>query len=105
MQPVLKGEARVVYGSRFLNGRPRMELPNYICNRLLAWMTTILYGARITDEATCYKVFDADLLRSLPLTCRRFEFCPEVTAKVRKRSAPMSMRPGSSALSRTSLHA
>jgi dolichol-phosphate mannosyltransferase len=85
MQPIAKGEARVVYGSRFLRGRPRMELPNYICNRLLAWTANLLYGARISDEATCYKVFDRKLLQSIPLTSERFEFCPEVTAKVRKR--------------------
>lgn len=82
MQPIVDGQARVVYGSRFLNGRPPMQLPNYVCNRLLAWTANLLYGARLTDEATCYKVFDADLVCSLPLTCRRFEFCPEVTARV-----------------------
>jgi glycosyltransferase involved in cell wall biosynthesis len=100
MEPIARGEARVVYGSRFLNGRPRMELPNYICNRLLAWTANVLYGARLTDEATCYKVFDATLIRSVPLECRRFEFCPEVTAKVRKRGErilelPISYNPRS----------
>lgn len=84
MEPIARGEARVVYGSRFLRGRPPMQLPNYICNRLLAWTANLLYGARLTDEATCYKVFDAALIRSLPLECRRFEFCPEVTARVRR---------------------
>ena len=84
MAPIARGEARVVYGSRFLNGRPAMRLPNYICNRLLAWGANLLYGARLTDEATCYKVFDAALIRSLPLECTRFEFCPEVTARVCK---------------------
>lgn len=85
VEPIARGEARVVYGSRFLDGRPKMRWPNYACNRLLAWMTNVLFGGRITDEATCYKVFDAVLLRSLPLECRRFEFCPEVTAKLLKR--------------------
>ena len=85
MEPIVRQEARVVYGSRFLKGRPPMALPNYACNRLLAWTANLLYGARLTDEATCYKVFDAALLRSIPLTCRRFEFCPEVTARVLKR--------------------
>jgi dolichol-phosphate mannosyltransferase len=85
LQPIATGEARVVYGSRFLAGRPRMQLANYVCNRLLAWTANILYGSRLTDEATCYKVFDAALVRSIPLTCRRFEFCPEVTAKVLRR--------------------
>jgi hypothetical protein len=77
-----------------------MELPNYICNRLLAWTANVLYGARLTDEATCYKVFDATLIRSVTLECRRFEFCPEVTAKVRKRGErilelPISYNPRS----------
>jgi glycosyltransferase involved in cell wall biosynthesis len=85
MEPIARGDARVVYGSRFLSGRPPMQWPNYVCNRLLAWGANLLYGARITDEATCYKVFDAALICSLPLTCQRFEFCPEVTARVRKR--------------------
>lgn len=85
MEPIERGEARVVYGSRFLRGRPRMRLPNYVCNRLLAWGANLLFGARLTDEATCYKVFDRKLIRSIKLDCRRFEFCPEVTAKVRKR--------------------
>jgi len=100
MAPIVRGEARVVYGSRFMAGRPRMEWPNYVCNRLLAWTANLLYGARLTDEATCYKVFDATLIRSLPLECRRFEFCPEVTAKVRKRGErilelPISYNPRS----------
>ncbi len=83
--PIARGEARVVFGSRFLLGRPAMRPANYLCNRLLALAANLLYRARLTDEATCYKAFDARLLRSLDLTCRRFEFCPEVIAKVRLR--------------------
>ncbi len=83
--PIVSGEADVVYGSRFLEQRPEMRLPNYVANRVLAIAASVLFGARITDEATCYKAFRADLLRSIPLTCRRFEFCPEVTAKVLRR--------------------
>ncbi len=72
-----------VYGSRFLTGRPEgMRTPNYIANRVLAWAASILFGARITDEATAYKMFRRDVLLSIPLTCQRYEFCPEVTAKV-----------------------
>ena len=85
VEPIARGQARVVYGSRFLRGRPRMRPANYVCNRLLAATANLLYGARITDEATCYKAFDTALVRSLPLACRRFEFCPEVTARVRLR--------------------
>lgn len=83
--PILAGQARVVYGSRFLRGRPRMAPANYLCNRLLAVTASLLFGVRLTDEATCYKAFDAALIREIPLTCRRFEFCPEVTAKVLRR--------------------
>ena len=48
-------------------------------------MSNILYNAKITDEPTCYKVFDSKVLKSINLKCERFEFCPEVTAKVRKK--------------------
>lgn len=75
----------VVYGSRFLNGFPSMRLPNRIVNILLAGMIRLLYRMPITDEATCYKAFCTDLLQSIPLNCERFEFCPEVTAKVIRR--------------------
>ncbi|MGC8784723.1 MAG: glycosyltransferase family 2 protein [Armatimonadota bacterium] len=85
--PIAEGKAQVVYGSRFLTSkRPTgMRLPNWLINRLLAGMVRWLYWHPLTDEATCYKAFRADLLKSVPLTCRRFEFCPEVTAKVIRR--------------------
>ncbi len=77
--------APVVYGTRFSRGWPAMRLPNKIVNWLLAAMVRALYGARLTDEATCYKLFRREVLVSLPLVCRRFEFCPEVTAKALRR--------------------
>jgi glycosyltransferase involved in cell wall biosynthesis len=79
--------ADVVYGSRFLERRwpEGMKLPNFVANRLLAHAANLLYGIGITDEATCFKVFRTDLLRSLELECEGFEFCPEVTAKLAKR--------------------
>lgn len=77
--------ASVVYGSRFLHGWPPMRLPNRLVNKLLAWMVRFFFAMPMTDEATCYKAFHTDLLQSLPLTCRRFEFCPEVTAKAIRR--------------------
>jgi len=85
VKPILEGKVKVVYGTRFHAGRPPgMRFANWVINRILAWMANVLFGARITDEATCYKAFDASLLKSIPLRCERFEFCPEVTAKVRK---------------------
>ena len=85
IEPIVSGKAGVVYGSRFLEGKPIMRRANYIANRVLAIAASILFNARITDEATCYKAFRADLITNLPLTCRRFEFCPEVTAKLLRR--------------------
>ncbi|MHB9036870.1 MAG: glycosyltransferase family 2 protein [Armatimonadota bacterium] len=83
--PIVDGKADMVYGSRFLRGKPKMRLPNYLANKLFALMATILYGVKVTDEATCYKAFRADVVKSLTLRCNRFEFCPEVTARLLKR--------------------
>ncbi len=75
-----------VYGSRFTKGWPQNMRPmNRLVNLLLARMVRGLFGVRMTDEATCYKAFRTDILRAIPLECRRFEFCPEVTAKVIRR--------------------
>lgn len=82
VQPILDGKANVVFGTRFANGYSKdMALPNKIVNVLLAMSVRILFGRKISDEATCYKAFRTPLLQSLELQCVRFEFCPEVTAK------------------------
>ena len=93
IDPIASGKAEVVYGSRFLRGRPKMRLANYIANRALATASNLLFGGRISDEATCYKAFRADLIKSVPLTCRRFEFCPEVTAKVLRKGVKIAEVP------------
>jgi len=85
MQPFVEQNADIVYGSRFLKGCPRMRLPNRIANKILAWTASLLFAARLTDEATCYKAFRREIITSLPLTCKRFEFCPEVTARLLRR--------------------
>lgn len=85
IQPIVEGRTAVVYGSRFRGSIVGMRWPNVLINRILAWMANVLFGARITDEATCYKVFRADVLKSLPLRCTGFEFCPEITARLLKR--------------------
>ncbi len=85
IQPIVEGRTRVAYGSRFLGEIKRMRLPNYVANKILAFLVTILYGQKITDEATAYKAFHREVVQGLRLTCRRFEFCPEVTAKVMRR--------------------
>ena len=85
IQPILDDKADMVYGTRFAHGRPKMRLANYIANKLFAWIATVLYRTRVTDEATCYKAFRTDIINDLDLRCKRFEFCPEVTARLLKR--------------------
>ena len=86
LAPLLSGQADVVYGSRFKGKVRNMKLPNLVANKLLTLTANLLNpGARISDEATCYKVFRLSVLRSFSLHARRFDFCPEVTAKVLKR--------------------
>ncbi len=80
---ILEGEADVVYGSRYL--APAAPLPwtkFRLAVAFLNFLVRLLYGQRITDEATCYKAFRTSLLRAMDLQAERFEFCPEVTAKV-----------------------
>ncbi len=83
--PIIEGSADVVYGSRFKGTRENMALKNWLANKILAWAASALFFRRVTDEATCYKAFRADVLRSFDLKCERFEFCPEVTAKTLRR--------------------
>ena len=76
----------VVYGSRF-KGKilSAMQWKYWFGNMVLRFLANLLYRANITDEATAYKAFRRDVIAGIPLRCKRFEFCPEVTAKVRKR--------------------
>ena len=83
MEPLAREEADVVFGSRYLTRQ------NARCNWRFSRIGVIalnefarlLYGVRLTDEATCFKVFPTAVLREMELECERFEFCPEVTAK------------------------
>jgi dolichol-phosphate mannosyltransferase len=83
LRPLREGKANVVYGVR--PDRPERGLRFYLGAKFLTHLTNLLYGASIQDEATCYKVFRRSLLENIPLQCRRFEFCPEVTAKLCRR--------------------
>jgi len=85
IKPIIDGDADVVFGSRFAGSVQNMRYINVVANKVLAWAATLLFGKRITDEATCYKVLATDTLRSFDLQCERFEFCPEVTAKTLRR--------------------
>jgi glycosyltransferase involved in cell wall biosynthesis len=80
LRPLEEGEANVVYGVR--PDRPERGLRFFLGAKLLTHLANVLYGAGIHDEATCYKVVRRSLLEQVQLECRRFEFCPEVTAKL-----------------------
>lgn len=87
LKPILEGDFDAVYGSRFL-GVPRpsgMAFPNFIANKFLTWLTNVLYGARLTDMETCYKLVKMDVLRSIKLNADRFDFEPELTTKLLKK--------------------
>lgn len=94
LQPMLNREADVVYGARQLRTRSLFRFGVSVLNRF----ARLLYGVKLTDEATCYKVFRTEDLRRMKLECERFEFCPEVTAKacrmgLRIVEVPISYRP------------
>ena len=85
LEPFADPNVHVAYGSRFMHGLPAgMKLPNLVANLVLSWTTTLLFGQRLTDEATGYKVFRKHVLEHFELRSRGFEFCPEFTANVLK---------------------
>ncbi len=91
LAPILAGRAEVVYGSRILGARvfgtrDYSSLHFYWGGRLLSWLTNVLFGSRLTDESTGYKLFTRRALQQvLPLEYAGFEFCSEVTAKLARR--------------------
>lgn len=98
IKPIIDGKTKVVYGSRFLSHLQKTENVNflrakhesaynmaYMGGRVLTLLANLLYNAKITDEATCYKVFDAKLIKSIPIHGKKFEWEPEILAKIRKR--------------------
>jgi glycosyltransferase involved in cell wall biosynthesis len=85
MKPLEEGIAQVVYGSRFLGGpRKAMNFWHMVANRVLTLTTNILYNAILSDMETCYKVFRAEVVQGMKIRAKRFEFEPEITAKVLK---------------------
>ncbi len=80
-------KADVVYGSRFLgnNSFHSFKLTHYWGNKLLTGLTNFLYGSNITDMETCYKAFRADVIKNIIIKSNRFEFEPEITAKILKK--------------------
>jgi len=82
LQPILDGRSKVVYGSRFLKPVARIRLRSRIANKALTWFTNLLFGSRLTDMETAYKVFCKEVLDGIRLRCVAFDFEPEFTAKI-----------------------
>ncbi len=88
LAPILRGETGVVFGSRFL-GPNRIRLGTRLRNRALVALTNLLYGSRLTDVATAYRVFRADVIRGIRLESARFEIESEITAKLLRLGIPI----------------
>ncbi len=85
LDPILKGKARVVYGSRFTGERKNMLPSHWIGNRFLSLITNLLYSSTLSDMETCYKLMDRSVLAGITIRANRFEFEPEITAKLLRR--------------------
>lgn len=99
LQPIEEGLADVVYGSRFLGAPHRVTMFwHMIANKLLTFLTNVLYDTILTDMETGYKVFRREVIEGMTIRARRFDFEPEFTAKVLKRNyrifeVPISFNP------------
>ncbi len=85
LAPIFRGKAKVVYGSRFTGERRNMLFLHWIGNRFLSLVTNVLYNTTLSDMETCYKLFDRTVLDGITLRAMRFEFEPEITAKILRR--------------------
>ena len=84
VKPIIEGRADVVYGSRFLGLHRVFFFYHYLGNKFLTFLTNFLYNTMLTDMETCYKVFRAEVLKEITIHSNRFNFEPEITAKVFK---------------------
>lgn len=84
LKPIIDGHADVVYGSRFMGGKPHRILFFWhtVGNKFLTFLSNMFTNLNLTDMETCYKMFTSDIIKSIPLKERRFGFEPEVTAKM-----------------------
>jgi glycosyltransferase involved in cell wall biosynthesis len=85
LKPILDGVADVVYGSRFLGIHRSFMLHHYIGNKMLTILTNVLYNNMLTDMETGYKAFRTEIIQSVKIKSNRFDFEPEITAKVLKK--------------------
>ena len=98
LAPILTGESSVVYGSRFKANNKNISTKTIVANKFLTSLTNLLFRGHLTDMETAYKVFKADVLKSIRLKRVGFDFEPEITAKLLKagyqiREVPISYNP------------
>lgn len=84
IEPIVKGEADVVYGSRFLESKAKGYLSNRLANKFLTKLSNLFTGLHLTDMETCYKAFKREIIQSVDIEEKRFGFEPEITAKIAK---------------------
>ncbi|MGD9124363.1 MAG: glycosyltransferase family 2 protein [Desulfarculaceae bacterium] len=85
IRPLLKGKAEVVYGSRFTGERRNMFFHHWLGNKFLTLTTNILFNTTLSDMETCYKLFTRRALDGITIKSDRFNFEPEITAKILKK--------------------
>lgn len=93
VKPIIEGKYSVVYGSRFLELKEKSYMLHYVGNKFLNFMTNLIFNSDITDMETCYKVFKKDVILSLNLKARKFDFEPEVTARILRKKIPICELP------------
>ena len=84
LKPLIKDEADVVYGSRFLNSKAKGYKKNIIANKFLTRLSNLFTHLHLTDMETCYKVFKREIIQSIEIKENRFGFEPEITSKIAK---------------------
>lgn len=84
LEPILKNRYKVVYGSRFKNGRGSASFGNYWGNAIVTAFLNLFFFCRLSDVATVYKVFRSEVIKGLNFECRGFDFDIEITAKIVK---------------------
>jgi len=82
VKPILEGKAKVVYGSRFTGEHRNMNFKHWVGNQFLTLLTNVLYDTTLSDMETCYKLIPREMLQSIKIKSNRFNFEPEITAKI-----------------------
>jgi len=95
VRPIVEGRADVIYGSRLSGGKVTraFKIAHYLGNKFLSLVTNVLYNCTLTDMETCYKVFRAPIFKSITIKSNRFDFEPEITAKVLKQNVRLYEMP------------